>query len=204
MKPYDFNNLIETLEAEGLNWDFYEVDATLEEVRENTVSGQVVARVESLGGPRAAGLLTAFAARRSLACWFVYCADLRPLEIADAVIEHWVIFQNTTLPKSWSKPIKPMEGNKPIVDCRYSDTASASSAVAHAAKYAGDRNLLDAITSLSHAVGAFDCSPIGSTYVFEKWLLDYAIPIAMQGRAMTEYEAFADADSEWPIQLRKK
>ncbi len=99
--------------------------------------------------------------------------------------------------------IKPMEGDKPIVDCRYSDTMLASSAVTHAARYAQDRELLDAITSLSHSDGAFNSSPLGSVHVFEKWLLDYAIPIALQARAMTAQEAIADADYEPPPQFGK-
>jgi hypothetical protein len=200
----DFKTLIESLQADGLNWDFYEPVATLESVRESTISGQVVSRLESLGGPRAVGLMTAFAARRSLVCWFVYCTDGRPLEIADAVIEHWLVSQNEMMPKSWTEEIRPMEGHKQIVDCRYSDTAQASSAVAHAAKYARDRDLLAAITSLAHAEGSFDCSPVGSTIVFAKWLVDYAIPIALAGRAMTEVEFFADADFQRPEQFSRK
>ena len=197
----DFKKLIESLEADGLQWDFYEDEATLENVRDSTISGQVIERLHSLGGPRAVGLFIAFAARCSLACWFLYCDDTRPLEIVESVIQHWTIFQYGTLPSSSMTAIKPMEGDKPIVDCRYSDTMMASSAVTHAARYAQDRNLLDAITSLSHSQGAFNCSPVGSVYVFQKWLVDYAIPIALQGREMTSHEIFADADFDLPAQF---
>jgi hypothetical protein len=201
---YDFRTLIDTLRSEGLNWGFYEDGAKLEDVRENSVSGQVISRLNEMGGPRAVGLLIAFAARRSLACWFLYCTDTRLAEIAEDVIQHWLIFQNGTLPISATIPIQPMEGDEPIVDCRFSDTSAASSAVAHAAKYARDRNLLDAMISLSHARSSFNNSPVGSVFAFDKWLIDYAIPIALQGREMTEQEAFANADYEPPVQLRRQ
>src|SRR5262245_36638596 len=109
----DFKQLIESLTAAGLNWDFYEDAAKLEDVRENTISGQIISHVDQLGGPRAVGLLVAFAARRSLACWFLYCTDTRPLATVEALIQHWLVAQNAPVPSAWLAPIKPMEGNKP-------------------------------------------------------------------------------------------
>jgi hypothetical protein len=194
----EIKGAIETLESNDLRWDFYEDGAVLEEVCEETVPGQLLRRVHAYGGSCAVGLSIAFAAKRGLACWFLYCSDVRPLETVNQTIERWVRPRIAVLPCLSTEIVQPTENGIRIVDCRQCDTSSASSAVAHAARFANDMKLLDAITSLSHAYEAFNCSPIGSARHFKSWLEDYAIPIAIEGRPMTTVEANAYADYSLP------
>jgi len=205
----DLRLVIEEAVGADLPWDFYEDGDEVAERAWQTVPGRIVAHL--LASPpgwetaeRIIGLLTAFAARRSLACWFAYCEEELPLSIAERLVEKWLPPQEGrgAVEEAWLVETPPRENGIAITDCRRSDTGAASSAVAHAARFAKARVALDAITSLSHAFIAFDATGRGRRFV--EWLVGYAAPAAREGRALSAEEQFALADFAIPPVMRAR
>lgn len=190
----DFSTIISDAEASGLPWDFYEdaEDVSIQCVQ--TVPGQLIAALRNEAGPdfeQSIGLLAAYAARRSLICWFVYCESHRPLVVSDRTLQYWFSSEPDELPGDFHLPENPFCQGEPIRDCRLTDTASASSAVAHAARYTRTRSLLDAITALSHAYIAHSTSPLTRAADFVTWICHTAGPCSIRRERMTFEQEFA-------------
>jgi hypothetical protein len=165
--------------------------------------------IESLGtsGPeeearRRLARLASFAARRVLACWELYCDGDGPRRAVEAV-DRWIGGEGSDFPSdTLSIAAAPAYQGRPITDCRFCDTSRASQAAAHAVLYAAGGDIDDAYRCAVSADMAFDQSPLGEEDHFREWLLDYAVPIAYEGREMTpeEREALREYDaSEIPM-----
>jgi hypothetical protein len=124
--------------------------------------------------------LTYFVARRALACWEVSCANPRPRRIVESLGRH--LGQGADV--DWADAIRATRS--PFHDCRYSDTQSASDAVAEAARYIRQRDPRHAIYCISAADIAYDHVLVEDC--FRQWLLDVAIPSALEKREMTPEE----------------
>lgn len=197
---------IVTAENEGKVWDFNHehpdaiarCKSTLGWIVINHILSQSMNQLES---ERTVGLLTSFLSRRCLVCWFFYCDDPRPLSIANQLRLYWL----NPLPNphevrdSWLVEILPTERGVPIVDCRWADTRSSSSSVANCARFARSRSWIDPIACFSDAGVAFSESPV-STGISEhsRWITEYAVPCAMEGRQMLFEEEFALIESPIP------
>lgn len=201
----DLRRELELAEQDNLTWDFYEDHEDARQHALNTVPGRVVTalfrEIDDVDlAARTVGLLSAFAARRSLACWFVYCADEYPLGIANQVIDYWVYPRGNrvVISPEWTTCRWPTDKEGPIVDCRSQETVAASEAVSSAAKFAltGDSHAAILALSLPHV--AFDVSPIGHSNDFAAWLIHVAAKVAFAGREMSAEEQFALADFEFP------
>ncbi|KAA0140884.1 hypothetical protein FYZ48_06325 [Gimesia chilikensis] len=198
--------IIKQAELEKLNWDFYEDAEDVEEyARKKTIPGRIVSFIfdeakEISDAEKIIGLLTTFASRRCLVCWFLYCKNEFPLFVANSLEKYWLEFgpNRQIIDDSWLEITEPTENGSPIYDCRRQDTHSASSAVAHAARYAKKRSPHDAVISLSHAFIAFDISPIGSYVNYIDWLVNVAVPSAFDLEYMPPEKMFVMADFEIP------
>jgi hypothetical protein len=191
-------NVIEEALDDGLNWGFYEPTATESSVMSGSISGKVFEFLRDSLSERSVGLLTVFASRRSLACWFLYCDDLQPLETNLGLSKWWIENKKNPIPRLWLESVEPKERGTKIVDCRFTDTMFASSAVCHAAKYAASRRPLDAIISIAHSHASFDTSPFGQIVEFEDWLVNVALPVAVEPRDMTYDELVKNASFAIP------
>ncbi len=204
--------VIHQADLEHLNWDFYEdADDAQEYAREKTVPGRIVDFIlneykNQNDAVRVTGLLTTFASRRSLVCWFHYCKNELPLSVANSLEKYWVNSwpDRSIIDELWLEIVEPAENGNPIIDCRRQDTISASSAVAHAARFAKKQNLHDAITSLSHAFNAIDVSPVGSYVPYLDWFVKIAYPCAVEGRIMSSKNMYAFADFYFPEEMRNE
>src|SRR5687767_7411221 len=85
--------------------------------------GRFVAAAHALD-PGVVCWLTYFVARRALACWELSCAEPRPRLIVDALGRH--LREGARV--EWVDAVRATPS--PFNDCRYSDTQSASNAVA--------------------------------------------------------------------------
>ncbi|WP_339747668.1 hypothetical protein [uncultured Rubinisphaera sp.] len=150
-------------------------------------------------------LTCTFVARRSLACWFNYCDDSYPLQLADRLVSAIIKNDMNAITLDDTVPCYPTEKGIPIVDCRQADTMAASESVAYAAAYFIKQKIELAVFSLSDATAAFNESPIAS-YDFEErmqeWLLTVAIPAAVEQRELNFEEQSALADFS-PFLLRR-
>jgi hypothetical protein len=124
--------------------------------------------------------LTYFTARRALPCWELTCSDDRPRVIVDALGRH--LREGVDL--KWGDGKRATRS--PHRDCLYSETQSASDAVAEAARYIHDRNPLNAIYCISGADTAYHHVLVNDC--FRQWLIDVAIPVAVEKREMTPAE----------------
>jgi hypothetical protein len=153
----------------------------------------------------ATALTCAFSARRSLACWFLYCDDTRPLQLADRLISAIPGDNTVVITRDDTRPCEPTENGVPITDCRQVDTLSASTSVARAAAYFLTRNREHAVFCLAVVFCAFSESPIAPHDYEERmleWLLTVAIPAAAERRELTLEEQAALADFS-PFLLRR-
>lgn len=201
----NLTRIVEEASRRGYAWDFFEGSPDVEVACLQTVPGAIVAGMREGGiSEMAIGLFAAFAAKRSLACWFKYCVDVAPLFAVNSVIECWFRGPDGTsaIDKSLVKPAVPIENGKEIRDCRRTDTLSASSSVANCASYAIYRSQIFAITAISHAHIAFESNPDASVRRFEEWLIHTAFPQALDLRRLTPSQQWAMADFEIPEQLR--
>jgi hypothetical protein len=138
-------------------------------------------------GPDSLRLLALFAARRALACWKLYCDGTFPLDgvvaaersLADGSIDAVARFQQPALPSFRGTPIR---------DCRECDTSSSASAVSHMARLFCNGEPRELALCLSAADTAFDQSPLGGRDQFRRWLLEVAVPAAMERRELTSEE----------------
>jgi hypothetical protein len=197
-----------------ISWDYHPSMANADWAIENCGAALFISEFSklctgSVSATVSLGLLIAFAARRSLVCWFVYCEATHPLMVVDQVIEYWLdLAAGSSAPRqideSWLVPATPKRNGREIVDCRWQDTHSASAAVASAARFAkwGERS--DATACLSAAHCAWDISPAGGPDGFEQWLVNVAAPCAIDRRRMTVTEQFAYADFVIPEVMRTR
>lgn len=188
----------------GYAWDFFEEADDVESANLQTVPGEIVTQMQRKGiSDQAVGLLSAYAAKRSLACWFNYCQDTAPLSIINTVIDYWFCNPENifTINEKLFVPVIPMENGEEIRDCRRTDTLSASSAVANCVSYACHRSQIFAITAISHSHIAFESCPDASSRRFEEWLTSVAFPQALALRRLTSAQQWAMADFKVPDQL---
>jgi len=152
--------------------------------------GPLVEAIESLQEYRMAPLawLTLYTARRALPCWELYCDSSGPLD-AVRVAKQWLA--------TGARPVdiaklavvtQPSYHGIPIGDCRACDTGAAAESAAQLIRFLDTRNPLNAIYCISAADSAFDQSPLVEKDHFREWLLDYAIPIAVEDREMSQQE----------------
>jgi hypothetical protein len=134
--------------------------------------------------------LTLAVAKRSLACWELYCDRDDPIRAVEAA-ERAIRFGGPVPTEQLEEPAEPTFGGVPIVDCRACDTGSASDAVAHLVRFVRRRDPLDAIFCLSAAEIAFDQSPLGERDDFHRWLRDVALPAAVERRPLSSDEESA-------------
>lgn len=204
-------DVVKRAELDQLNWDFYEdAEDAQEYAKTSTVPGRIVEFLISEINDknevdRTMGLLTTFAAKRSLACWFLYCEGEFPLIVANSLEKYWVEYSPDIrhIDEAWLDITEPTENGYPIIDCRWQDTHAASSAVAHAARFAKSQLPHDAIISLSHAFIAFDISPVGSYVKFVDWLINIAAPCAFERKYMPSEKMYAMADFDFPLVMKK-
>ena len=124
--------------------------------------------------------LTYFVARRALPCWEVSCAEARPRRIVEALGGHL----HNGADVDWADAERATPS--PFRDCRYSDTQSASNAVAEAARYIHGRDPLHAVYCVSAADVAYD--HVLTEDRFREWPVGVAIPVALERREMNPEE----------------
>jgi hypothetical protein len=132
--------------------------------------------------------LAFFAARRALTCWELHCDGDDPRRAVEAVGRY---LAGDRVVGPWSDlcvPAAPAYLGNPISDCRFCDTSCAAQAAAHAAQYIAGGTIVDAYRGVGYADMAFDESPLCEEDHFREWLLDFAVPIAYEGREMTAIE----------------
>ncbi len=207
----DLRAIIHDASADELAWDFWEDDPDVLRKCRDTVPGRIITAIEKMPHREGRdpidvmGLLVAYTARRSLACWFVYCQSKTPLEAVALVVTFWLTSAQAreSIDESMFIPCEPMSNGQRIVDCRRTDTIGASSAVAYAAKFTQTRSPIDAIHALSYSHMAYDTSPIGSIRIFERWLAECAWPSAFGLTAMSRVEQTAFADFVFPVEMQE-
>jgi hypothetical protein len=147
--------------------------------------------------------LALFAARRGVACWRLYCDGTTPLDGVTAAEQYLAGRAPNSALGQFSEPAIPSFRGTPIVDCRECDTSCAAAAVAHMARLIVGNDLRDLAMCLARADMAFDQSPLASRDQFRRWLIEVAIPVALEPRDLTDEEAsrfrdysLADLDHE--------
>lgn len=195
--------LVEDSKDGSMSWEFDENASMARQYASECVQGRIIACIEENFGDRALsdrviGLLTAFSARRSLVAWCIYCDSVQPITVVDNVISFWL--HHTPLQSTAVE--EPSENGVPIIDCRWGDTHSAASAVKNAAEFVVVRDWYVATLSLVCAFLGFALSPAGSVDTYVKWLVEFALPCAIELRQMTVEEQFALADYDIPEVLR--
>lgn len=194
-------SVIERAESKGYHWDFYEDAPDLDSASRSTVPGMIVdAMREHCSTDRPIGLLTCLIAAKSMPAWFEYCDSETPLKRLRLVLAAWADGGDLTiLPEDWQTECVPYDRNgSRIRDCRYTDTSSVSSAVAHAVAFLNTRRYSDAVISISHAYVAADVSPAMAVSDFEKWIVSYAVPVALGGGEVTLEQDNKDTQSQTP------
>jgi hypothetical protein len=124
--------------------------------------------------------LTYYVARRALPCWDIFCEGKRPRQVTDAIGEH--LSRGTAV--EWKEATTPTPSE--VWDCRYVDAQNASDAVAHCAAYLHTGDPLHAGFCLSAADVAYDHAL--SDHRFREWLVEVAIPVALEHREMSADE----------------
>jgi hypothetical protein len=151
--------------------------------------GRFVAAFQSLSEPQQGmRLLALFAARRAVACWQLYCDDTTPLDgvhTAERVLDGSAPASDL---QRFLLPANPSYRGVPIVDCRECDTSCAAAAVAHMARLIMNAAPRDLAICISAADMALDQSPLGRRDQFRRWLIETAIPVALDQRALTAEE----------------
>lgn len=127
-------------------------------------------------------------AKRALPCWELYCDGTEPHQALTAA-EQWI--QQGIRPDNMSVlsiAAQPVYRGQVINDCRSCDTLCAADAAAQLIRFLDKGNSLHAIYRLSAADMAFDQSPLGSKDHFREWLFDYAVPLSLACRPLTDLE----------------
>lgn len=136
MENKDIIQLCRSASDNGISWDYFEDDEIGSPDLRDTAPGTIVLTLkESIQDTRvlhkSIALFVAYAARHSLACWFVYCDDDKPYKLVQYVIGQVL---SSDEPSLWSIKegdltiCRPMENGRPIIDCRAEDTLFASKA----------------------------------------------------------------------------
>ena len=126
--------------------------------------------------PEVLGWLVYFVARRTLPCWELSCDVSRPRDIVDSLGRHL----RDGEPIDWTDAETATPS--PYDDCRFSDTQSASDAVADAAHYVHHKDPLSAIYCISSADLAY--AHVLTEDQFRRWLIEIAVPAAFDKREM--------------------
>jgi hypothetical protein len=124
--------------------------------------------------------LVYFVARRALPCWEISCDNPQPRKNVEAMgdflcKDHW---------PNWLECIGRIPS--PHYDCLYSETQSAADAVVACARYLESHQPRFAVYCISGASCAYDHILIEDR--FREWLLEVAIPVALEKREMTRHE----------------
>jgi hypothetical protein len=152
-----------------------------------SVPGRLVDAIRS-GVPSPAevlSLLALAAAKRSLACWELYCAGDIPIRAVEAAER--ALCGGGPLPEERLE--EPAES--PFEDCRACDTGCAADAAAHLVRLVRGHDPVDCIYCLSAADMAFDQSPLGARDEFRRWLSEVVLPAAVERRPLTADEESA-------------
>jgi hypothetical protein len=168
------NHLEETWDADDSMADEYVMSLPI---------GQFVQAAHSFD-PEVLCWLTYFVARRGLARWEESCRDPRPREIVDRLGR----FLRDGAAVNWDDAVRATP--TPHRDCLYSETQSASDAVAECGRYIVRREPRHAVYCISAADVAYNYVPAGDQ--FRRWLVELAIPVALNKREMTEVEREAE------------
>src|SRR5262249_49946812 len=170
-------------------WDLEE--ATADDRLWASPLGRFVAGVRDASqSQRTMHLLALFAARRALACWQLYCDGTAPLDGVRAAERVLRGHTPSSALRSFVEPAVPSYRGTRIVDCRECDTSCAAAAVAHMARFIAEGNPRDLAICLSAADMAFDQSPLVHRDQFRRWLIEVAIPVALEARDLTEEEPY--------------
>lgn len=183
-----------------VSWEFNENAEDAEEQAKDCLPGRLVCYLYDLFDDkakaiRAIGLLTAFNVRRSLACWFLYCINERPRNIAFSMVEFWLSpdADVSLIDESWLNKTVAIDAHGGLIqDCRSQDTDFVNGAIALATKFALERKLVDAIDALCWAWSAWELSPAGGyDHDLDIWSYKVAAPCAAEMREMTSEEQLA-------------
>lgn len=134
--------------------------------------------------PEGRFIMAAHAFDQDAVCWLTYFVARRALACWDRLVEELGRHLRDGAGVDWADAIAATAS--PFRDCRYSDRQSASNAVAEAARYIHGRDPRHAIYCISAADTAYD-HVLGEDR-FRQWLMDVAIPAALQKREMTPGE----------------
>nr|WP_309695357.1 hypothetical protein [Armatimonas sp.] len=124
--------------------------------------------------------LVYFVARRALPCWEISCTSSQPRRIVEAM----KAFLCENQWPNWLECTQRIPS--PHYDCLYSETQSAADAVVDGARYLESREPRLAVCCISAAACAYDHVLLGDN--FREWLLEVAIPVALEKREMTSNE----------------
>lgn len=119
-------------------------------------------------------------ATRALPCYELYSEGKKPrrtLDLAYRILNHFP-FQEKI--EEFFTPEKPFANGAEIIDCRACDTFCASTASAEALKFIATQNIHSALFCISSAEMALDQSPLGLQEDFRRWLIEIAIPNALE------------------------
>jgi hypothetical protein len=134
-------------------------------------------------------LLALSVAKRVLPCWQLYCDGRDPIDAVAAVENRLRESRGFEDLQPLSEPALPSFEGIPIVDCRACDTSCAALAVAHMVRLLLSGDHRELAYCLSAADMAFDQSPLGLQEEFRRWLVEVAVPAALDQRQLTDEEA---------------
>lgn len=169
------------------NWD------SDEDMPAGTVSKRPIAEYAQIlhaQNPRALQWLTYACARRVLPCWEVNSRSHRPRILVEQVA---AFLNGSHAALDWQTATTPTPS--PHADCRFSEMAAASGAVANCAKYLHTSEPAFAVYCISDADLAYDHVLVD--HDFRRWLIEVAIPAVHEGRDLTPSEHEALRPPAW-------
>lgn len=184
--------LVESFRRDSVPWDVLEDGSRDDAMR--SAAGRFSSTCAKMIDSKSMRLTVCFSAYRSILSWFKYCDDVRPLRLMEYAIDCILDETGAVFRSEAFDPVIPYDGDERIVDCRLTDTLSASSSVAYACRYLASGDIFDFIVSISFAHVAFEVSPIHRSDMYESWLCKIAVPVAMEHRKMRFDETFAFSD----------
>ncbi len=141
--------------------------------------GKFVAAIHKTD-PDVLSWLVFFVARRALPCWD-YCFDDDRARQRVLALGKFLLFGEVP---DWADIETAIKS--PFLDCRQSDTQSASNSAAEAARYVHRQDPAQALYCISSADCAYD--HVLTEDCFREWLVEVATPIAFEKREMTADE----------------